>query len=206
VVTKLYQDFLGRGTDPTGLQFWAQWLADGSGQAALVRALTSSVEYVSLRVDLAYTDVLHRAPDPVGKAFWVQRILAGLNTVDDVKIDFYLSNEFYGQGGGTDAGYIQHMYDVMLGRSATPAEVSAWTAVIASQGRDVATRGVWFSYEAGALRTAKYYSTFLNRGPDPVGLNGWTNILLAQGEGAVRTGIAGSDEYRALATAMYPNA
>ncbi|WP_051639706.1 SpoIID/LytB domain-containing protein, partial [Cellulomonas sp. URHE0023] len=66
VVRAMYMDLLGRGPDPTGLQGWSAALLSGTGQPALVAALTRSDEYIALRVSKAYNEVLGRAPEPAG--------------------------------------------------------------------------------------------------------------------------------------------
>jgi hypothetical protein len=204
VVKALYQDLLLRPADTSGLQAWSALLAGGVGQPALVAALTSSSEYVQLRIRQAYQKVLGRAADVGGLAGWTQQILAGRVGVDDVQRTFYASQEFVNRSGGTDAGYVAMMYQSILGRTASPAEVASWVAKVHQYGRGWVVNQIWFSLEAASARAGAYYPLFLKRAADPAGRAGWAIVLLAQGEGAVRTGIAGSGEYRLLALTRYP--
>jgi SpoIID/LytB domain protein len=205
VVRALYQDLLGRGPDPTGLAGWSAALVSGAtGQPALVASLTRSEEYVALRVSNAYMEALGRGPDPQGARDWAREIHAGRATVDDVKRRFYDSSEFFARSGGTPQGYVQVLYQTMLGRGAAPSEVDAWVRVMEVKGRSRMVDELWFSMEAARMRAGGYYATFLQRGPDPTGLTAWAQVLLAQGEGAVRVGIAGSQEYRTLAQTRFP--
>jgi hypothetical protein len=206
VITALYEDFLGRAPEPSGMTFWQTAINNGLSQSVLVQSIVTSREYAQLRVRQAYVNVLHRDAEPNGLAWWVDNVMRGAVTVDDVEFQFYLSNEFYNQGGGTDAGYVRHMYQVMLGRSAAQSEVDFWVNVIRTQGRDAATAGVWYSMEAAGNRVAQYYQTLLKRALEPSGRQFWASVMLNSGEGAVRVGIAGSTEYRTLATKQYPNA
>jgi hypothetical protein len=204
VVQALYADILFRGVDPAGLQSWSAMLAGGSGQPALVAALTSSDEYIQLRIAQAYLEVLGRQPDTAGLANWMTEIKSGRATVDDVKRRFYDSQEYYDRTGGTPAGYIDLLYRTAFARSASPGEISYWSAQLVSAGRTSTVNGIWFSLEAAMYRAGAYYQVFLKRAPDPAGQEGWAHILLASGEGAVRAGIAGSDEYRQLSLIRFP--
>jgi len=204
VVTALYQDLLGRDPDPVGYQAWRAVLMRGTSQSELVMSLTSSDEYIALRVRQAYAEVLGREPDPVGAAGWLAAIRERRATVDDVQRTFYDSEEYFLVSGGTSGGYVARLYTTMLGREAWAGEVAMWVGLMGSRGRAWVVDSIWFSVEAAQHRAGAYYQRFLGRGPDPVGLEAWARVLLSQGEGAVRAGIAGSDEYRMRAIARYP--
>jgi SpoIID/LytB domain protein len=204
VVKALYQDLLLRPVDAAGLGSWSLLLASGTGQPALVAALTKSPEYVRLRVGQAYKGVLGRAPDAAGLAGWSGQILAGRVPVDDVQRRFFSSQEFVNRSGGTNAGFVANMYRSILGRAATPGEVSSWVARVNHLGRGQVVNQIWFSLEAASARAGGYYQRFLKRAADPAGRANWARVMLARGEGAVRTGIAGSLEYRDSANVRYP--
>jgi hypothetical protein len=204
VVRAMYEDILGRGVDPSGLNTWSNMLVSGSGLPALVASLTSSDEYIRLRVREAYSDVLGRAAEPAGLEHWTRTIKAGAATVDDVERRFLSSQEFWSKSGGSDEGYVRRMYTSVLGRTASAAEVQHWVAEIRRLGREAVTDGIWFSMEAAKHRAGVYYSTYLKRTPDAGGLQTWGQVLLQQGEGAVRIGIAGSEEYRVKAIGRFP--
>lgn len=203
VVRALYQDLLGRQVDASGLGTWTNKLLTGTSQSELVTSLTSSEEYRRLRITQAYQQVLGRAPEAAGMTSWLNRIAAGQATVDDVRVQFYASEEYYLRSGRTDTGYVGMLYNTALGRSGSPAEVQQWVERIPTSGRSGVVRSIWYSEEAARRRAAEYYAVFLDRAPDPGGLATWSRVLLSSGEGAVRTGIAGSVEYRLLAVRTY---
>lgn len=204
VVQAMYADILGRGVDASGMQTWSTVLVSGAGLPALVRSLTSSDEYIRMRVREAYHDVLARAPEASGLEHWTRVIKAGGATVDDVERRFLSSHEFWVRSGGNDLGYVRQMYASVLGRPAAEAEVTYWASLIPRHGRDAVTDAIWFSTEAAQHRAGIYYSTYLKRTPDAGGLKTWGQVLLRSGEGAVRIGIAGSEEYRVKALVRYP--
>ncbi|MGW6131543.1 DUF4214 domain-containing protein [Cellulomonas sp. NPDC055163] len=195
LIQALYIDLLGRGADPSGLQTWGDQLARGVSQAQLVATLTWSDEYIDRRVVQAYQTVLGRAPEPGGADHWRRVVRAGVVPLDDVPRYLMASPEMYAKGGGTDRGFVNVMYEQVLGRPAGAPEQAYWADQIPRAGREVVLTGIWVSYESARRRAAVYYRTFLGREPDPSGLETWTMILMGQGESAVRTGIAGSQEY-----------
>ena len=127
VVKALYEDILLRPVDPTGLQSWSGMLASGAGQPALVGSLTSSMEYIQLRIRQAYLEVLGRAPEADVMANWTRQILAGAVTVDNVKRTFYDSDEYYYRSGGTPEGYIDLLYRTAFARPAFASESAYWS-------------------------------------------------------------------------------
>ncbi len=206
VVTSLYEDLLGRGPDPTGLSGWSTALLSGTSQAALVSSLTASDEYISLRVAQAFTQVLGRGVDPTGAADWARAVRTGHFGVDDVARRLMDSDEFYTSTGGTDSGYVKRLYQAVLGREASTAEITSWADMTKTYGRTWLVNSIWWSQEAAAARAGAYYQVFLRRAPDTVGLTAWAQVLLGYGEGTVRAGIAGSAEYAALALTRHPDA
>jgi SpoIID/LytB domain protein len=204
VVTALYADLLGRGPDQTGLDGWSAALMVGVPQPTVAHAITTSDEYISLRVAQAYRQVLGRGPDAVGARDWLAAVRSGAILVDAVQRRFYDSDEYFAKSGGTWDGYVRLLYTTILGRGASDAEVALWVGLVPRYGRAWLVDSVWWSREAASVRTRAYYKTFLGREPDPVGLDAWTTVLLASGEGAVRDGIAGSIEYRNRAMARFP--
>jgi len=206
VVSALYQDLLDRPVDSSGLATWSAMLARGVTQPVLVASLTRSGEYVRLRIGHAYTDAFgpNRKVDAGGLAAWSREILAGRIPVDDVQRRLYASQEFWNLSGSTNRGYAAKLYTSILGRPASPAEVTSTVNGLRRYGRSKVVDGIWFSTEAARHRAGSYYLLFLKRAADPSGLATWARVLLAQGEGAVRTGLAGSGEYRALSLSRFP--
>ena len=203
VVKALYQDLLGRGPDPTGLNGWTAALMQGTSQSALVSTLTRSDEYISLRVTKAYREVLGREPEAAGALAWFYAIRNGERTVDDVQRRFYDSTEYFKASGGTNEGYVQRLYTTMTRRAATAAEVTNAITLMGQNGRGWVVDSLWFSREAASVRAGDYYMTFLGRAPDAPGQAAWAEVLLVHGEGAVRAGIAGSIEYRQRALSRF---
>ena len=220
LVTKLYVDLLERKganpVDPSGLNTWTSFIAGGGSQSQLVEAITSSDEYIRLRVEYAYRDVLGRASDAGGKEHWVAEVKAGRIPTDEVSFGFYNSAEFFNQaqvpgrysGSSADARYVQHLYRVMLKRDASASEMSSWVSTINARGRAAATSSIFYSNEAIRVRVRGYYQTLLGREPDAGGWAAWAGVISGDhrwGEHRVRLGFAGAPEYWNRSIAQYPN-
>lgn len=74
--------------------------------------------------------------------------------------------------------YIDGVYEHLLGRAATSADLSFWTPKLtnAASRADLAT-SVWNSPEHRTLELDQYYQTFLDRAPDPQGESYWLNAF-----------------------------
>jgi ELWxxDGT repeat protein len=89
----LYQDLLGRGNDPVGLQNWEAQMAGGLSRAGVVDAVAGSDESLQHEVDHAYAQMLHRPADPGGETGWAGYLAAGHGT-DDLLAALASSKEY----------------------------------------------------------------------------------------------------------------
>jgi len=189
----LYQDLLGRPADPIGLKSWSRSYEDGLGAGPIVSAMANSNEYRARRISAAYRLMLGRSVDPIGLASWVSLTGSGAVPIDSLPRQLAMSDEFLVVSGG-QAGAVARLYTTMLGRTASAADVSSWSAVWNRSGRAAAVDGIWNSTEAREVRVATYYRAFLNREPDRSGQVLWGSVLGTSGEPTVRAGIGSSAE------------
>jgi len=150
-VGRLYDIFLDREADDTGLKDWSEKLTTGEATAAeIVHGIAASPEFQAKgltnaeTVEFLYEAMLGRASDEAGKADWVKLLDAGM-TVDVVINGFTGSQEFAGICGiygikesGTveltasrDQNYnltafISRMYTKALGRTYEVAGLEEW--------------------------------------------------------------------------------
>src|SRR5262245_40175445 len=79
-VQQLYQDYLHRTADATGLSFWSSQIDNGSlSRFQVVFAIEASPEGEQVFINDLYRRFLSRAADPTGTAFWTS-YLNGNNT------------------------------------------------------------------------------------------------------------------------------
>lgn len=195
-ITRVYLSLFGRGVDPTGLATWTSQLANGTPRVAVADAITGSQEYRAGLIRRAYQDFLLRGPDAAGLQSWLDEMARGM-TIQQMEGGFVGSPEYYQRSGGTDAAWVQAMYRDVLGRSASPGEISSWVATI-SQGvsRYSVAMGFLLSTERLATRVDEQYLHLLGRHIDPQGLTTWVRIIQGGGrfEGVIG-GIVASEEY-----------
>lgn len=200
-VRSVYRDLFDRAPDPTGLEGWARALAVGTPRVAVANAITSSAEYRSSLIAGVYREFLSRSPDPAGAEGWLAAMGQGL-TIQGLELGFLASDEYYAQAGGTDAGWVQRLYQDVLGRAPSPGEVSTWVATLTGgASRRAVASGFVLSTERLTTVVSGYYTDLLGRGIDPTGSTGWVSAIQA----GLRTeqiigGIIASAEYFTRAT------
>ncbi len=111
--------------------YWVGRLGAGTSPAVLARALARSLEGYGQLVDRAYEQVLGRSPDVGGRAFWAQQLRNGYR-IDRLMASMAASPEFSAQAGGTDAGFVDLLYERILDRAPEPAGAAYWTGELAA--------------------------------------------------------------------------
>ena len=97
-VELLYQNVLGRGSDPVGLANWVGRLESGQSRGSILVGFSESPEYRAnmehdVVVTMAYVGMLRRAPEPGGFDDWVGQMDAGLSRTD-LLTGFFRSIEY----------------------------------------------------------------------------------------------------------------
>lgn len=136
IVTKMYQDTLGRAPDPAGLANWVDWIRAGRFTVAQAAALFySSDEFyqglggntLTSWVTQLYAKLLGRTPDPAGLTFWVG----------------WASNPAYGKAWVAGQFYqslesrltrVRNLYRAVLYRDPDPTGWPFWAEIIQSSG------------------------------------------------------------------------
>jgi len=98
---------------------------------------------------------------------------------------------------GTNAAFVNNLYEDLLDRQAEPAGLAAWTALLAlGNSRQAVVEDFLHSPEFYRVRITGFFEAFLRRGPDPGAVQFFSNEL-ASGvtEQVVMSQIAGSQEY-----------
>jgi hypothetical protein len=131
-VTGMYRDLLGRDPDSGGLAYWTGVLAGGANPANVAFGFAASGEREGQRVTADYQIFLGRSPDAGGLAYWVNQFLHGARN-EDLVAGLVGSQEYYlnptkGQGNRTTDG--QSVYQDILHRDPTAAELAAWLAML----------------------------------------------------------------------------
>ncbi|HEX7379113.1 MAG TPA: DUF4214 domain-containing protein [Pirellulales bacterium] len=125
-VTNLYRELLGREPDPQGLQSWLNVLQQTPGSSVVVRqevieGFLHSEEYKAHWINGVFEEFLGRAADPVAQGYLVKALDLGVPM--QLLVTAVLSSpEFFARSGGTDADFVQAVYNDLLGHGVSPAE------------------------------------------------------------------------------------
>jgi streptogramin lyase len=167
-----------------------------SNLATVAIALTHSTEYFGNIVNFAYQHYLHRAPDIAGFNGWVGALFNHTIRDEQLEAGFIASPEYMNRFGSVP-NWIQGIYQDLLGRSASQAEVNGWVQALNTLTPTQVALFFTGSREREANRVADDYRRFLGRVPALFEINEWTDAF-ANGtltNEDVVAGFVGSFEY-----------
>ena len=178
-VEGLYETLLNRTADPAGLAFWSSQVdAQTGSNSAMVFAFESSGEYRQDRIEQDYEADLGRAGDPSGLQYWTAFLDSG-GTLGQAQADFLGSPESKLDHGGNAVTIVESLYEDILGRVPTAAEVDGWVGTLQADGYEfsaVATDFLLSTEGLDELTMAGYTSTFARQaGSNEVGY--WVGVL-----------------------------
>jgi hypothetical protein len=137
-------------------------------------------------------------------AFWVGRLRGGWS-VARVAASFYASPEYYeGIGGGTDATWIEDLYEKVLLRTAGPADVTYWVSEVEAKGRGNVALRIYQSPESAGTRVEGLYADLLGRAPSAGDVTYWSGVVVKKGDLALAVNLANSAEYGNRAVTRFP--
>jgi hypothetical protein len=164
----------------SGAAYWINRLNNGDSAPGIVLGIEGSTEYLNEQVTAMYKLYLQRAPDTVGQQAWTNFLLAG-GTFEAVAAQLTASQEYFVLQGGTNQGFITHLYyDVLHRYAPSNAEIAGWEIVLDNGvSRLQASVAFLTSREYRANLVQADYLTFLLRSVDDGGLAAWVNALNA---------------------------
>jgi hypothetical protein len=198
LVDRVYQDVLGRPAEPTGLTSWSDRLGQGDSPAEVAQFIAGSPEARARQVEDLYQALLGRSADPGGLA-WAVDFLGTGGTLRGLRAAVLASEEYYQvRGGGTDAGFLEALYQDALHRPTDPSGRAAYGLLLAQGApRHAVVLSILNSREAAERAVNDLYERLLGRAAEGQGLAFWTDLVMAgAGEEAVLAGIVDSAEYR----------
>jgi hypothetical protein len=160
-VNSLYGLLLNRAVDSQS-PFWVNLLNNGASPAFVVRAIEGSTEFITNEVALVYQTYLHRAPDPTSQ-FFVSLLQAGAS-IDQVAAAITGSPEYSALNGGTNSGFLNALYQEVLGRAGDAAGLAYWQQLLAGGvSLGAVTTAFFTSTEYRADLVQANYQNFLRR-------------------------------------------
>lgn len=192
-------DLVGRPATNREVVLMLDRLDRGWGHHGIARSLTQGNEWAGGVVDDLYQQILHRGPDQSGRAHWV-RELAGDAWTRDIAAFLFASPEFEGLSGGTTAGYVDAVYDRVLGRDPDGSGLAYWVQRIDGGGpRTEVALAVYTSVESNGQRVDDLYDSLLHRAPDGAGRQFWAQRLVTIDDLDLAARLVASGEYRTAA-------
>lgn len=200
LVEAFYQDFLARGADSSGLDYWGGVLARRAGHPiggrdVVAHSFAFSREYAGTVVDEIYNRAFGRNPDSGGRTYWIDRLLGGLKP-REMAAEVFGSEEFFARSGRDNATFVDRAYIRILDRSPSSAEREYWVDLLdGGMSRVDVARGFYQSVESRRMRVRAIYRRFLGRGPDTSGRDYWVDVLEDREDISVALFIAAGQEY-----------
>ena len=178
-VQNLYRNVLGRDAEPTGLEFWrSQLLAASSSLDArtmVVTGIWESLEHRGLQVDHFYATFFGRSADSVGRDFWSKQLQNGVSETY-VVLGFVTSAEYLVKWS-TNAILAQHLYEDVLSREPSSAELAAAQTDLAAKGMATVAFELINSDESYLRMIDGYYAALLHRPGEEGGRQFWLSHL-----------------------------
>ncbi|HVX64224.1 MAG TPA: DUF4214 domain-containing protein, partial [Pirellulales bacterium] len=198
IVEKLYQQALHRSPDDGGLMYWTGRLQKGDSAGVIAQGIFESNERLDPIIVQYYQDYLLRTADAAGVAFW-RNIWKRDGGPENVIAGMISSDEFFQSAGGTNAAWIQTLYQRLLDRQADPHGLAYWTQQLDLQlasKQQVVLRFTQSTENFENLVTG-FYQEYLQRTPTSDELNNFVQQMHAgASQRDIQIEIISSDEYR----------
>jgi len=201
-VTRLYEVLLQRAPDSAGLASFTDQLNQGTSQQDVVQQFLDSTEFQQVEVSNLYTQL--GVTSTSSQITSGANFLAGGGTVQQLASQILTTDSFFNQqGGGTNQGYVDALYQTVLLRTGSAAETQSYVNQLnAGASRASVVNTILGSNEATTLVVQSLYLRLLGRLPDAAGSQGFVSDLEnGTSLNEVITQIATSTEFNDLATA-----
>lgn len=187
IVTKLYQQVLGRAPEPAGLDYWVERINAGATYGTVASGIFESAERLDPIIQQMYRDYLLREAEPAGVTFY-RELWRADGGPDNVVANIIASAEFFASAGGTNRLWVTELYRRLLGREPDAAGLDYWTTRLDSNqlSRQQVVFGFTRSPENFTNLITGWYQQYLGRKPTADELS--TRVLRMQ-DGATQRAI-----------------
>lgn len=201
-INQIYIDLLGRPADAAALATFGGLLTGGTPRSTVASSVLTSTEYRTRLLTGFFATFLHRAPSAAEVSFWLPAFAANL-TDEQIEAQITASPEYFALAGGTNTGWINRIYNDVLGRSPSAAESSAFAALLGSSSRTTVGLAILNSSEAITRRVQQYYPRFLRRTATPSETSAFVSAITGGStDEQVIALLAGADEYFNFGTVL----
>jgi Domain of unknown function (DUF4214) len=194
-IADTYQVLLGRAADGTGIGYNLARLVAGGDRTreAFAYGLAFSPEGSRREVVWAYRDLLGRAPDEAGADYWTAHLQG--HGVVDLRVLLAASDEYHNRAGATAAGWIESLYEDLLGRPVDSTGWSYWQEQTqAGLPRALVAASIYQSDESLGRRVEALYTDVLGRPASAGERVEGVDFVRANDERNLRARLVGSNE------------
>jgi hypothetical protein len=143
---------------------------------ATLATFEASDEYAYENINAAYEQVFNRAVDITGLTYFTPVFRA--SSAPNIVQQLAASDEFYQDSGGTNALYVDGLYNVLLGREVDPSGLNYWTAQLnAGASHLFVAESISNSFEGRDLLVQQAYTQYLGRDASASEQSYWAGYL-----------------------------
>lgn len=202
-----HADFLERPPTSTELSnLRTDLTVEGRCRPHYLQAMDDNSAYLGSIVDGLYQQLLGRDPELDGRTYWIGQLRTGAKTVAKVARAIIEDGEFWAKAGATNSGFVTRVYERVLDRSPSPADLSYWVGRLnAGDHPDVVGLAIYQSSESRGIRADALADRFLHRPPTTGERSGWVSTLGSNGgdDIAVSRSIAATETYLDIAQTRF---
>jgi lysophospholipase L1-like esterase len=215
-VQSLYQADLGRSGSSAELTYWSSVLQT-QGLAAVANGIDHSGEARAFLVKGLYEQLLGRDPAPGEAQGFVTALQNGQASEEQIAGLMLASGEFYQDApavagsphdAASDALFVRALYEELLNRAPSSAEISHYTSLLPTAGRQAVAMQFLNSTEFRTDMVQAFYGTDSQFGvlgrtiaPSTAEVNSWVNTPLTLGQ--IHTALEASPEKFGLGSHGY---
>jgi hypothetical protein len=172
-VTGLYSDLLHRSPSRAEVRQQVAALDAGENTAQFALGLIHSAEYSRDQVRADYQALLGRLPTPAELRRGLAQLKARLGP-QHLEAQLLASDEYYSKHGGTVASWLGGVFQDVLGRQPSPAEIGSWSSRLQTgASRESVAFNIVFSREAHSRAVRAGYEQLLKHDPNRAHLASW---------------------------------
>ncbi|MCU0703224.1 MAG: DUF4214 domain-containing protein [Fimbriiglobus sp.] len=130
IIENLFQYALGRSSAGAPQIAWQGAVLNAPTLFPLLNGVIESAEARNVFINRLYTTYLNRPADPNGLSVWFNFL--AVNPTQSATLFIAASDEAFIVSGGTNAAWVQFMYQRVLGRAPSAADLNFWVNALAA--------------------------------------------------------------------------
>src|SRR5205823_218975 len=162
-ISQIYVDLLGRAPSASDVATFTALLGGGASRPSVALNLLGSTEYRTNLLGSFFARYLHRATTPADTLFYLPMFTAGF-TDEQVAAQIIGSAEYFTLAGGNNTAFITRLFNDVLGRAPSAADVTFYLTLLGSSSRTSVALTVLNSNEARTRLVQTDFTRFLRRG------------------------------------------